>query len=191
MRTLNLRLIGTTPILLHQISRHQEREKIASHVEAGKSLLDEAWEKMSKDSDGNPVISVSWIVDAIRVGCSRITVEGKQISFTKLQSVMHFPMVALALRRKNGSIPECDEVYQNMQHATPRSRKSIVVVAPMFRDWMSELSVTISGNLFPDDVIGSDKILDQIFVEAGRSGIGLFHPPKKHFGQFRVQSFEA
>ena len=189
MRTLNLRLIGTTPILLHQISRHQEREKIASHVEAGKSLLDEARDKMSKDSLGNPVIPVSWIADAIRVGCSRITVEGKQVSFTKVQSVMHLPTVPLPLTRKSGGVAECDEAYQSLQHATPGSKKSIVVVAPMFRDWMFELSVTISGDLFPDDVVGSNKILDRIFAEAGRSGIGLFHPPKKQFGQFRCEKY--
>jgi hypothetical protein len=189
MRTLNLRLIGTTPILLHQISRHQEREKIASHTEAGRSLLDEARDKMSKDSDGNPVIPVSWIADAIRVGCSRITVEGKQVSFAKVQSLLHLPTGSVGLYHRNGNIPECDKAYQSMQHATPGSKNSIVVVAPIFRDWMSELSVTVSGNLLPDDVIGSDKMLDQIFFEAGRSGIGLFHPPKKQFGQFRVEIF--
>jgi hypothetical protein len=51
----------------------------------------------------------------------------------------------------------------------------------MFSDWMLVVSVQYQISSFVDPVI-----VHKIFTEAGRVGIGLFHPPKKHFGQFRV-----
>jgi hypothetical protein len=186
MRTLNLRLVGNTPILLHRICRHQEREEIASVGSSNTSFLDEARDKMSKDQDGNPVIPVSWFWDSLRAGCSRITVADKQLSFTRLQSIMRLPTDPLPLRQKNGGIPKCEEVYKSFQHAAPGSKGSIVVVAPLFRDWTAELSVVVSGELFPDNAGATSKTLEKIFLEAGKSGMGLFHPPKKHFGQFRI-----
>ena len=52
----NFQLAGTTPILLHNISKHQLREQLASKG-AMLSLEEEALEVMTKDDDGNPVSS--------------------------------------------------------------------------------------------------------------------------------------
>jgi hypothetical protein len=48
MRTLNLQLVGSTPLLLHHISRHQFREQIASVKGETMSIEDEASEVMVK-----------------------------------------------------------------------------------------------------------------------------------------------
>ncbi len=70
-------------------------------------------------------------------------------------------------------------VYSSAQHASPESKRMIAVVAPMFKDWMLGVQVKFVDSF-------SEDTLQKIFVEAGRIGIGLFHPPKKQFGQFRV-----
>ena len=186
MRTLNLQLVGTTPILLHNISKHQLREQLASKG-AMLSLEEEALEVMTKDDDGNPVVPVSWLWDALRVGCSRITVEQKQVSFFKLQSVIRLPVNAILLKDTDCHAP-VSKVYSSIQHAAPGSRRSIAVVAPMFKDWMLTVQVTVVGELFPGNEVLSEVILEKIFTEAGKVGIGLFHPPKKQFGQFRVEN---
>ena len=179
MRTLNFRLIGTSPLLLHRTAKHQHREHIASNINHGERFEEEALEVMSKDAVGNPAVPVSWLWDAIRVGCSRITVEGKQISYVKVSAVMSLgPKDFLSLKSTDGRTPEW-RVYKSVQHAGPSSKKSILVVAPEFRDWALEVMVRCHLD-FPDD-----ELLLKIFTEAGRVGIGLFHPPKKHFGQFR------
>jgi len=181
MRTLNLQLVGTTPILLHHVSRHQFREQLASR-DGGKSIEEEAQEVMVRGDDGNPAVPVSWIWDALRVGCSRITVEGKQVSFFQLQSVIHLPATNISLMDTDNHVPEWS-VYSSIQHASPGSKRSIAVVAPMFRDWMLTFRLTM------EDHLTDDKLLQRIFVEAGKVGIGLFHPPKKQFGQFRFSYY--
>lgn len=177
MRSLILHLIGTTPILLHQIHRHQFREQLASKGEL--SIEDEANEVMVKGDDGNPAVPVSWLWDALRVGCSRITVEGKQFSFIKFQSSLHLPFGMLPLKDTDNRIPVW-KPYSSVQHAAPGSKRSIAVIAPMFSDWMLTVRVVRDDSL-------DDGFLRLLFREAGKSGIGLFHPPKKQFGQFRAE----
>ena len=135
---------------------------------------------MNKGEGGNPSVPVSWLRDAIRVGCSRIIVDGcKQLSFVKLQQSLHLPAVALPLRGRSNRLLEW-EVYTSVQHASPGSKKMITVVAPMFRHWMVEIPISVDENQL------DNSLLERIFNEAGKSGIGLFHPPKKQFGQFRA-----
>lgn len=175
MRTLTLQLVGKTPILLHRISRHQFREQLATRNE-GQSIVEEAKEVMVKGVDGNPAVPVSWLWDAIRVGCSRITVEGKQLSLFSLQSVIRLPEGLLSLRDERDQIPTWS-VYSSIQHAAPESKKSIAVVAPIFKDWRLTVNVSIGESI-------TNELLFRVLREAGRVGIGLFHPPKKQFGQF-------
>ena len=180
MRTLTLRIIGTTPLLLHRVSNHQLRDQIASKVNRGILFEHEALENMSKDEDGRPVVPVSWLWNAIRKGCSRIIVDGgKQLSFFKLQQSLHLPAGLILLQGKSGCPLEW-EVYTSVQHLAPGSRKMITVVAPMFKNWVIEVTLVVDDNQ-PDDFM-----LQRIFNEAGKSGIGLFHPPKKQFGKFTV-----
>jgi hypothetical protein len=185
MRTLNLQLVGSTPLLLHHISRHQFREQIASHKGDVMSMDEEALEVMVKDENGNPAVPISWLRDALRVGCSRITVEKKQVSFIKLQSVITLPEGLIPLKDTDNHVPQW-KTYSSFQHAAPGSRKSVAVVAPMFTNWMLILSVQIPTNVLINNAFENKVLLERIFAEAGRVGIGLFHPPKKHFGQFRT-----
>ena len=179
MRTLTLRIIGTTPLLLHRVSNHQLRDQIASKVNRGILFEHEALENMSKDEDGRPVVPVSWLWDAIHRGCSRIIVDGgKQLSFVKLQQSLHLPEGFIPLQGKNNCPLEW-EVYASAQHSAPGSKKMISVVAPMFRQWMLEVPLVVDDNQF------DDHLLQRIFNEAGKVGIGLFHPPKKQFGKFQ------
>ena len=178
MRTLTLQVVGITPILLHPVSRHQLREHIASRGGA-MSIEEEVLEVMVKDGDGNPAVPVSWLWDAIRVGCSRITVEGKQLSSIKFQSVFHLPSGLIPLMGTDNQTPMW-KPYSSIQHAAPGSKRSIAVVAPMFNDWMLTFTVAI------DEGYLDDGLVKKVFSEAGKVGIGLFHPPKKQFGQFRT-----
>lgn len=178
MRSLNLQLVGITPLLLHHISRHQFREQLATH-NCEQTIEEEALEVMVKDSDGNPAVPVSWLWDAIRVGCSRIAVAGNQLSFIKFQAALHLPFGTLPLRDTDNHVPVL-KPYSSIQHAAPGSKKSMVVVAPMFDDWM------LMVRAVRDDTY-DDGFLRRIFIEAGKVGIGLFHPPKKQFGQFRCE----
>jgi len=178
MRTFSLRLLGTTPLLLHRIAKHQLRDQIASKAKRG-GFRQEAWQVMFKDDSGNPVVPVAWLWDAIRAGCLRITVEGQQVSFSRIQRAISLKPAMLPLKSLDGSTPQWG-VYTSVQHAAPGSYKSILVVAPEFRQWI--LDVEIATYLdFPD----SDLLL-RIISAAGRAGIGLFHPPKKHYGQFKI-----
>jgi hypothetical protein len=179
MKTLNFQLVGKTPLLLHEISRHQLREQLALH-EAELPIEEEVLKVMVKDSVGNPVVPVSWLWDSIRVGCSRITVrEGKQLSFQKLQSVVNLPEGYIPVLDREGSMPKVG-IYSSMQHASPGSRKPIAVVSPMIKLWSLTFNVVVVGEHL------EEALLRKVFLEAGRVGIGLFHPPKKYFGQFSV-----
>ncbi len=180
MRTLTLLISGTTPLILHHICEHQCREQIASNITDGQTFEDEALEKMSKDGDGNPAVPVSWLWNSIRRGCSKIFVDGgKQMSFIRLQQSLHLPAGLIPLRSSIGRPLDCD-VYAAVQHAAPGSKKMITVVAPKFKYWMLKIPSTVEGD-WPDN-----SLLQRIFREAGKQGIGLFHPPKKQFGQFTV-----
>ncbi len=176
MRTLSLALLGTSPLLLHKIANHQRREEISSHASNGVSLEKEALEKMMKDESGNPAVPSEWLWNSIRVACSKIVIDGKQVSFTKLQSAIYLRAGFLQLKSRSGGLNWT--VYTSRQHAMQKSNRMILVVAPMFRDWKLEFQVSAEDSI-------PDSLLQKIFYEAGKSGIGLFHPPKKHFGQFR------
>jgi hypothetical protein len=184
MRTLNLQVVGITPILLHPVSKHQLREHIASRGGA-RSIEEEALEVMVKDSDGNPAVPVSWLWDAIRIGCSRITVEGKQLSFFTLKQIIRLPEDIISLRDTDNKVPEW-KVYSSIQHLAPGSKRSIAVVAPMFNDWMLVIQVSVARDIYLCNQLQSNVVLEKVFVEAGKIGLGLFHPPKKQFGQFKT-----
>lgn len=143
------------------------------------SLEEEALCVMSKDNDGNPAVPVSWLWDAIRAGCSRVTAGGKQTSFIKFQSVIHLPPGSIPLQGKNGSVPEW-EVYKSVQHRAVRSKRLVLVLAPLFRDWSLRLDIILESSS------ADEELVRQVLLEAGKAGIGLFHPPKKHFGQFKI-----
>ena len=177
MRTLKLRLVGTTPILLHKISQHQDRKAIASNIVNGINIGEEAKNLMLVDNLGNPAVSVSWLWDALRVGCSRIVTNRKQYSFMNFQPLVSLPMGLIPISRKSESDPVWT-VYKSVQHSKQGSKKMILVVAPMFKTWEVKLSISFNENNIDTSLISS------IFIEAGKAGIGLFHPPKKHFGQF-------
>lgn len=149
------------------------------------SIKEEALEVMVKDGDGNPAVPVSWLWDAIRVGCSRITVEGKQLSFFTLKQIIRLPEDTIPLRDTDNKVPEW-KVYSSVQHLAPGSKRSIAVVAPMFSDWMLVTQVSVARDIYLCDQLQSDLVLERIFVEAGKVGLGLFHPPKKQFGQFKA-----
>lgn len=125
---------------------------------------------------------MSWIKDALRAGCSKTVQNGAQVSFAKVNAALRLPEGFLEVCDKNNHAPTWAP-YSSIQHAAPDSQELILVIAPKFKDWMLTLSLQVEGD-FPDDAL-----LFQIFNEVGRIGIGLFHPPKKHFGQFRVQLF--
>lgn len=180
MRTLTIRLVGTTPLLLHRVSRHERRDEIAAHAKNGKTLEDEANEVMMKDEKGNPAVPPAWLWEAIHKATPRIIVNERQVSFFKLQSVLCFPDKLLPLQSHNGNCLKWS-VYTSVQHAAPNSRRSIAVVAPLFREWALEAQILATNGAFPDNTL-----LQKIFAEAGKCGIGLFHPPKKQFGQFRA-----
>jgi len=186
MRTLNIQLVGATPLLLHHVSRHELRAEIASQRGAGISLEEEALEVMMKDDNGDPAVPVSWLWDALRGGCSRITVEGKQVSSVELRSVIRFEAGTIPLKDTDNHAPIWT-VYTSIQHAAPNSKRSIAVVAPMFKDWMLAVQVSIVREIIPGNQVLDEVVLEKIFAEAGKVGIGLFHPPKKQFGQFRTE----
>jgi hypothetical protein len=149
------------------------------------SIEDEASEVMVKDCNGNPAVPVSWLWNSLRVGCSRVTVEKKHVNFTKLQSLVKLPGGLLPLRDTDNKIPAW-EPYLSLQHADPKSKKSVVVLAPKFKNWMIIVPVQFHANLLINNAIENKVLIERIFAEAGRGGIGLFHPPKKHFGQFKT-----
>lgn len=181
MRTLTIRLVGMTPLLLHRVSEHTRRSEIAAHVRNGETLEEIAGEVMMRDAHGNPAVPPSWIWEAIHGAAARIVQNGRQISFFRLQSVLCLPDKFLPLQSTNGSGLKWT-VYTSIQHAAPKSRQSIAVVAPLFRTWALEVRTLLVNGAFPDDTL-----LHRIFAEAGKCGIGLFHPPKKQFGQFRAE----
>src|SRR3989344_4423383 len=126
MRTLSLCLVGTSPLLLHHISRHQLRDDIACRIDGDMSLEDKARDVMSKDAYGNPVVPVSWISDAISVACSRIVVEGEQVSFFKLQSLIKLPEGQIPLKDTDNRVP-IFQVYSSVQHLAPGAKRFISV----------------------------------------------------------------
>lgn len=178
MRTLTIRLVGTTPLLLHRICRHEFRKALASRASPTQSLEGEMREKMITDEEGNLAVPVGWIWDALCRGCAKIIVAGTQVKIQRFQSRLTLPAGLLPLQCKNGDPPSVS-LFRSVQHAAPGSHRMIAVVAPKFEDWMLEMRVFVEDSF-------SDKTLELIFTQAGKAGIGLFHPPKKHFGQFRA-----
>lgn len=181
MRTFTIQLVGTSPLLLHRVAKHERREEIAAPAGTEQSLLaftEVAKQVMFRNKEGKPAVPVVWITDALRAGCAKIVRDSAQMSFAKVNAALRFPEGFLEVCGSNNHAPVWVP-YSNVQHVKPGSQKSILVVAPKFNDWMLSLAVQVDGD-FPDNAL-----LLQIFNEAGRCGIGLFHPPKKQFGQFR------
>ncbi len=188
MRTLTMQLVGTSPLLLHRVANHELREEIAAPVGSlQQPLLDAvgtAKAVMSRNVEGKPAVPVGWIIDALRAGCARIVQNGAQVSFAKISAALILPEGFLEVHDTNNHAPAWVP-YSSVQHAGPDSQKSILVIAPKFKNWMLTISVQVEGD-FPHNAL-----LLQIFNEAGRRGIGLFHPPKKQFGQFYVKIFDT
>lgn len=178
MRTLTVRLVGTSPLLLHRICRHEFREQIAVRGNCEQSLEDIADSVMVKDAHGNPAVPVGWVWDALARGYAKILVGGKRVKIQRFQSRLTLPAGLLPLQDKDGSAPAMS-VFRSVQHIAPGSRKMITVIAPKFKDWELQMRAFVEDSC-------SNETLMLIFQQAGKGGIGLFHPPKKQFGQFRV-----
>lgn len=177
MRTLKVQLVGTTPLLLHRVSEHERRGEIAVGFASGQTLAQAAREVMSIDEKGRPAVPVEWVLDSLRRAAAKTMENGQQVSFCKLKSALILPEELIPLWNGNGK-PLSWRIYQSAQHSAPQSSEIIAVAAPQFKEWSFFIEIAVNGD-FP-----SDTLLAHILEEAGKCGIGLFHPPKKQFGQF-------
>ncbi len=183
MSSFTLHLAGTTPLLLHCVHRHEFRNEIASNPLPDETPEQEAGRKMSRDIAGNPAVPTSWIIGALRAGTSRLYGAEQSAGFRLMSEIIELPEHALPLQSRQGD--PVWSVYQSMQHLKPGSQKGITVIAPMFSSWLLEIPIVMNDERAIAHGI-SHRFVERAFNEAGKVGIGLFRPPKKHFGQFRV-----
>lgn len=176
MRTITFCLVGTSPLLLHKICEHQKRDQVTS---TGGDPSTEAAQAMYRNEKGAPAIPASWLSDAMRAACSHLEDGGRRLSYSRIASTLCFAAKSFVLRNTDNREPSWS-AYESIQHRKPGSKTMVVVVAPQFSDWMVDVVVNVYGD-YPDT-----SLLERIFNQMGRMGIGLFHPPKKNFGQFRV-----
>ena len=121
---------------------------------------------------------MEWIWDSVRCSCVRIHNENQQVSFWRLKQSLNMPSGTIPLRPV-GEVGLTHTVFRSCQHAGANTSSTAYVIAPQFGSWMVEFRV------WTDDAFPDNALLLRIFSEAGKQGIGLFHPPKKQFGQFR------
>ncbi len=191
MKTISVRLVGTTPLLQHKMTQEQlfgllgaksERNKDKEILTPREIATAHAYQR----EDGTCYIPAEYIVGAFAHVASDYKQKNSIRKSVKAiaKGILQPTQGEYDLVTDTGAPITSFEV--DVRKATNHQKGAVAVCRPRFDKWI------VHAEFMLDDSLVSVETAQQIMEDAGRrSGIGSFRVSRGgYFGQFRIERFE-
>lgn len=186
MKTVEVEIKGTAPLLVHRFTEQSESEKATRRVKVGRTdPREEAKNNAYIAEDGTFYVSAFSIPNCMANAGSNHKMRGsrKTLRFIVPSAVM---MRQDTITILNGNAPAPDFEVDSRPVTIPATKGKIMRHRPRFNEWNMKFNLHINDNMLAlDDA-------HMLLNEAGQTvGIGDFRPEKRGpFGTFLVSSFQ-
>ena len=186
MKTIQVEIRGTTPLLIHRFGEAAEQGKATRMVEvAERNPREEATKAAYIAEDGTFYFSAFAISGAMGAAGASHKVKGsrKSLRFV-VPSAVRVPTDTITIL--NGAGPAKDFEVDGRPVTIPATKGRIMRYRPRFDCWGAQFDLLVNDELL------SVEMAHRLLQEAGQSiGVGDFRPEKRGpFGTFRVTRFE-
>jgi hypothetical protein len=182
MKTYNIEIEGTSPLLMNRPSQLDIGEKSKTSKRETQTPIEIAEAKLYTDADGRTYIPATWFQGCLVEAGKQKKMMGKgssKATYSKVagSSVEVNPFEIL--------LKEKFEVFTILA-VNPTTKGRNVLHRPMFKKWKIDFEVT-----FDEEAI-EVPVMKELFDIAGRIvGVGDWRPAKKgRFGKFQVTSWK-
>jgi hypothetical protein len=185
VKTVQVEIRGTTPLLIHRFSEEAEQVKATRRIEATtRDPRAEAEKVVYKNSRGEYFFSAAAIPNAMSAAGANHKARGtrKTLRFV-VPSAVRSPSDVIVIL--NGSGP-ADHFEVDARPVTIPAKGRVMRYRPRFDDWGARFPLVVNDDLL------SLEMAQQLLTEAGVGvGIGDFRPEKRGpFGTFRVVNWK-
>lgn len=186
MKTIEVEIRGTSPLLIHRFSEASEQSKSSRRIQVGdRDPREEATKAAYIAPDGTYYFSAFSIPNAMGNAGSNHKMRGSRKSLRFIvPSAVRVTYEAITILNGNG--PAKDFEVDARPVTIPATKGRIMRYRPRFDQWGAKFTLSL------DDESLDIATAHQLLNEAGQHiGIGDFRPEKRGpFGCFRVTRFE-
>lgn len=190
MKTVNVTIQGTSPLLQHRFGEDAEGEsgKASRQVTVVRGTPREEAAKVTyQDSDGMFYFPGTWIFGTLCCAGSNHKMKGSRKSARfVVPAAVRVGEIEIPIRNGDGESLVTDFEVDSRPVTIPATKGRIMRHRPRFDCWSAKFSLVINDDILPEDFV------HQLLNEAGmQQGIGDYRPEKKGpFGTFRVVNWE-
>ena len=186
MKTIQVEIRGTMPLLIHRFNEDAEAAKKTRRVEVTqRDPREEATKNAYIATDGTYYFNAFAIAGAMgNAGASHKSTGSRKSLRYVVPSAVRVPMDAITIL--NGDGPAKSFEVDSRPVTIPATKGRVMRHRPRFDQWGARFEMLVDDNLL------SVEMAHQLLQEAGQSiGIGDFRPEKRGpFGTFRVAHFD-
>lgn len=190
MKTVEIEIEGTTPLLQHRMDEAALFSLLGSKQKKTKAVEDltprDIANKAAYKDDAGYYIPMEYIVGAFRYTAADYKESNKSRKSLKTVAAGVFRPTTERTHLLTESGAPIQDFEVDVRKATNHTKGAVAVCRPRFDRWRAKFSVNI------DDTVISIPTAHAILDDAGRrSGIGSFRVSKGgYFGQFRIMKWE-
>ena len=186
MKTIQVEIRGTTPLLIHRFAEASEQSKPTRRIKSQNGdPRAEAEQNAYQATDGTYYFSSFAIPGALgAAGSNHKSVGSRKSLRWVVPSAVRMSTDTITIL--NGAGPAKDFEVDSRPVTIPATKGRIMRHRPRFDSWGARFDLVVNDDLL------STEIVHQLLNEAGQSiGIGDFRPEKRGpFGCFRVTRFD-
>ncbi len=191
MKTVEVTIVGTTPLLQHRFAEDAEQEKSTRTILQDRGTPREQAEKVCYRNGKTFYFPGTWIAGALCSAGSNHKLRGSRKSARFIvPAAVRIIDLEIPIRNGGGKTHNAalmDDFEVDSRPVTiPATKGRIMRHRPRFDDWSASFKLTINDKLLPEEFV------QQLLNEAGEQcGIGDFRPEKRGpFGCFRVTNWK-
>lgn len=188
MKTVQIQIAGTSPLLVHRFSEKDEQSKSTRTViQDHGTPREQAEEVVYKNGDGF-YFPGTWIAGTWTEAGGNHKLRGSRKSAKYIvPAAIRVVDISIAILNGDGKSKVTDFEVDSRPVTIPATKGRIMRHRPRYDCWSAKFTAKINENLLPED------FAQQLLTEAGeQQGIGDFRPNKRGpFGTFRITRWEV
>lgn len=191
MKTVNVTVQGTSPLLQHRFGESAEGEsaKASRQITVVRGTpREEADKVVYRDKDGGFFIPGTWFFGTLIAAGGNHKMKGSRKSARfVVPAAVRVGEIEIPIRNGDGKSIVKDFEVDSRPVTIPATKGRIMRHRPRFDCWSAKFSLFINDDILPEDFV------HQLLNEAGaQQGIGDYRPEKRGpFGTFRVVKWES
>lgn len=186
MKTVNVTVQGTSPLLQHRFGEEAESEgsKASRQVTIVRGIPREEADKfVYRNKEGQFYMPGTWFFGALCAAGGNHKMKGSRKSARfVVPAAVRVNEIEIIIRNGDGMSPVQDFEVDSRPVTIPATKGKIMRHRPRFDCWSGQFSLTINDDILPEDFV------HQLLNEAGmQQGVGDYRPERRGpFGTFRV-----